>query len=196
MPLDFLGRGTFVAHVCSDAPDTDLDRNPNAVRIPRWLVDAGTTGRAEMTSGSGHAMRLLPATEDERRRLPPIRRADQRRAGRPWGAYRFRARTRIEWNASLVTRLARRALHAMGGADGVREPAELAAMPKAGGTTPPQPALLITRSAMSSLAGPEPTRSAITFSHMISAGAVTVARHSRSMPASIVLPRRSTRPSV
>ncbi|GAA2795973.1 glycoside hydrolase family 97 protein [Saccharopolyspora taberi] len=73
VPLDFLGAGGFVAHVYADAPDADLDTNPNAVRIDRWLVDAGTVVRAELTRGGGHAMRIVPATEQEARSLPRYR---------------------------------------------------------------------------------------------------------------------------
>ncbi|QUH03240.1 glycoside hydrolase family 97 protein [Saccharopolyspora erythraea] len=73
VPLDFLGAGAFVAHVYADAPETDLDTNPNAVRIDRWLVDSAAVVRAELTRGGGHAMRIVPATDEDRgslRRYP------------------------------------------------------------------------------------------------------------------------------
>ncbi|MBA8825200.1 alpha-glucosidase [Saccharopolyspora lacisalsi] len=65
VPLDFLGEGTYVAHCYTDAPDTDLESNPNAVATSRRLVDASTTVHAEMTNGSGHSMRIVPATDDD-----------------------------------------------------------------------------------------------------------------------------------
>lgn len=63
VPLDFLGAGRYVAHGFGDAAETDLDTNPNAVKVERWLVDASTVVRAELTRGGGHAMRIVPATE-------------------------------------------------------------------------------------------------------------------------------------
>lgn len=65
VPLDFLDSGRYVAHVVADAAETDLDTNPNAVRVQRWLVDAGTVVRAELTRGGGHAMRIVPAGRDD-----------------------------------------------------------------------------------------------------------------------------------
>lgn len=65
VPLDFLGAGEHVAHLCTDAPETDLESAPDAVATSSWLVDAATTVRAEMTGGSGHSMRIEPATADD-----------------------------------------------------------------------------------------------------------------------------------
>lgn len=65
VPLDFIGEGRYVAHLYTDAPETDLDTNPNAVAIDRRLVDATTIVRASMTRGSGHSMRIVPATEED-----------------------------------------------------------------------------------------------------------------------------------
>lgn len=63
IPLDFLEPGEYVVHLYTDAPDTDLDTNPNAMSVSRRTVDHTTVIRAEMTRGSGHAMHILPASE-------------------------------------------------------------------------------------------------------------------------------------
>ncbi|MHA6804505.1 glycoside hydrolase family 97 protein [Salinifilum ghardaiensis] len=65
VPLDFLPGGPHVAHLYTDAPDTDLESNPEAVAVSRFLVTARTTVPARMTGGSGHAMRIVPATEED-----------------------------------------------------------------------------------------------------------------------------------
>lgn len=73
VPLDFLGEGTYVAQSYTDAPETDLENNPNAVAVGRELVDATTTVRARMTNGSGHAMHIVPATEGDLGEIPRYR---------------------------------------------------------------------------------------------------------------------------
>ena len=65
IPLDFLGAGRFVAHFYRDAPDTDLDTNPNRVELDHRLVDASTVIRARLTRGGGHALHLVPAGQSD-----------------------------------------------------------------------------------------------------------------------------------
>nr|WP_246300477.1 glycoside hydrolase family 97 C-terminal domain-containing protein [Actinopolyspora biskrensis] len=67
VPLDFLGAGSYVARFYTDSPETDLEDNPDAVAVTSERVDATTTVRARMTSGSGHAMWIVPAGGSERR---------------------------------------------------------------------------------------------------------------------------------
>ena len=73
VPLHFLGAGAFVAHVYADAPETDLDTNPNAVRVDRFLVHAGTVVRAELARGGGHAIRIVPASDEDTAALQPYK---------------------------------------------------------------------------------------------------------------------------
>jgi alpha-glucosidase len=61
VPLRFLDRGRrYVATVYGDAPDTDLETNPNEVRITRRVVDRGDTLVLRMAGGGGAAVHLSP----------------------------------------------------------------------------------------------------------------------------------------
>jgi alpha-glucosidase len=63
IPLRFLSPHTqYVAHIYGDAPETDLETNPNQVKITRVVVDRDDTLTAAMKAGSGQAIRLVPAT--------------------------------------------------------------------------------------------------------------------------------------
>ena len=71
VPLRFLGRrGPYVAEVYGDAPDTDLETNPNEVAIARFVVDGRDRLVAAMAAGGGQAVRLRPATRRDLRTLP------------------------------------------------------------------------------------------------------------------------------
>lgn len=59
LPLEFLGRGDFIAEVYSDAPDADS--NPKHAVKEEKPVTAATTLRVKMVSGGGQAVRLRPA---------------------------------------------------------------------------------------------------------------------------------------
>jgi hypothetical protein len=59
-----------VANVYGDAPTTDLETNPDEVRISRVIVGSRDRLIARMTGGSGQAVHLKPATGSELRALP------------------------------------------------------------------------------------------------------------------------------
>jgi alpha-glucosidase len=63
VPLGVLDDGPYVARCYSDAPETDLAANPEAVDVHACLVDAETTIRAPMASGGGQALHVEPATD-------------------------------------------------------------------------------------------------------------------------------------
>jgi alpha-glucosidase len=70
IPLRFLDpRRLYVASIYGDAPDTDLETNPDEVRISRIVV--GTRDRliARMTGGSGQAVHFRPASWSDARGL-------------------------------------------------------------------------------------------------------------------------------
>jgi alpha-glucosidase len=59
LPLEFLGRGDFIAEIYSDAPDADS--NPKHAVKEEKPVSAATTLRVKMVWGGGQAIRLRPA---------------------------------------------------------------------------------------------------------------------------------------
>jgi alpha-glucosidase len=58
IPLDFLGRGTFVAEVYAD--DCDAPDRPSNVVIRRLQVAAGDTLQADLAPAGGYVVRLTP----------------------------------------------------------------------------------------------------------------------------------------
>ena len=55
-------RSRYVANIYGDAPTTDLETNPDEVRITRLI--------APMTGGSGQAVHLEPASRSQVETLP------------------------------------------------------------------------------------------------------------------------------
>ncbi|WP_221569117.1 glycoside hydrolase family 97 catalytic domain-containing protein [Alkalihalobacillus sp. TS-13] len=69
--LDFLDKGKkYVAEIYSDAHDADLEENPEAVSIQKVIVDRDDTLIASMATGGGQAVRMYPASKEERKELP------------------------------------------------------------------------------------------------------------------------------
>jgi alpha-glucosidase len=65
IPLEFLdGDRDYIAHIYRDAPETDVETNPTAVEIEQRVVSAGDTIEAGMAGAGGHAMRIVPRSED------------------------------------------------------------------------------------------------------------------------------------
>jgi Glycoside hydrolase 97/Glycosyl-hydrolase 97 N-terminal/Glycosyl-hydrolase 97 C-terminal, oligomerisation len=70
IPLRFLDRRKpYVANVYGDAPTTDLETNPNEVRVSRLIVDSRDHLIASMAGGGGQAVHLTPATRRDVRTL-------------------------------------------------------------------------------------------------------------------------------
>jgi alpha-glucosidase len=59
IPLEFLGKGDFIAEIYSDAADADA--NPKHTAREEKRVNAGTVLRVKMASGGGQAVRIRPA---------------------------------------------------------------------------------------------------------------------------------------
>jgi len=59
LPLEFLGKGEFIAEVYSDAPDAD--RNPTHTVREEKRVTAATLLHVKMAPGGGQAIRIRPA---------------------------------------------------------------------------------------------------------------------------------------
>jgi len=59
LPLEFLGRGEFIAEIYSDAPDAD--ENPKHAVREEKRVNAATLLHVKMASGGGQAVRIRPA---------------------------------------------------------------------------------------------------------------------------------------
>ncbi len=71
VPLRFLGRHRpYVATIYGDAPGTDLETNPDEVRISKVVVTGRDTLIAAMAGGGGQAVHLSPASGTEARTLP------------------------------------------------------------------------------------------------------------------------------
>ncbi|WP_347553223.1 glycoside hydrolase family 97 catalytic domain-containing protein (plasmid) [Pseudalkalibacillus hwajinpoensis] len=69
--LDFLDKGKkYVAEIYSDAHDADLEQNPEAVSIQKVIVSHKDTLVASMATGGGQAVRMYPASKEERKELP------------------------------------------------------------------------------------------------------------------------------
>ncbi len=59
LPLEFLGRGDFIAQIYADAPDADV--NPRHTTIEERRVNAATLLHVKMAPGGGQAIRIRPA---------------------------------------------------------------------------------------------------------------------------------------
>src|SRR4051794_77689 len=59
VPLEFLGRGDFVAEIYSDA--SDANTNPTHITMEEKRVTAATVLHVKMANGGGQAMRIRPA---------------------------------------------------------------------------------------------------------------------------------------
>jgi alpha-glucosidase len=59
VPLEFLGRGNYIAEIYSDAPDAE--GNPKHTVREEKRVTAGTVLRVKMAPGGGQAIRIRPA---------------------------------------------------------------------------------------------------------------------------------------
>jgi hypothetical protein len=63
IPLYFLNKGTkYVATIYADADDADWKKNPEAYKISRFLVTAGTKLTVKLANGGGAAISIKPAT--------------------------------------------------------------------------------------------------------------------------------------
>ncbi|SEP89868.1 Carbohydrate binding module (family 6) [Natrinema salaciae] len=67
----------YVAEIYSDGIDADYDENLEDVRIDEAIVDADTTLLASTVGSGGTAVRLRPATREDRAELPRYERPDQ-----------------------------------------------------------------------------------------------------------------------
>jgi len=66
IPLDFLKTDRlYVAHIYSDAPDTDWEKNPTKFGFNRYLVNNQDVIPATLSKGGGLAIQLVPANEQE-----------------------------------------------------------------------------------------------------------------------------------
>jgi alpha-glucosidase len=82
VPLCFLDQNTwYTATVYGDAPETDLETNPNQVQISRFLVKSTDTVVAHLAAGGGQAIKLEPANQEDQRTLPHL--AEIRSLSRP-----------------------------------------------------------------------------------------------------------------
>ncbi|MET9271957.1 glycoside hydrolase family 97 catalytic domain-containing protein [Kribbella sp. NPDC003557] len=68
-PLSFLPRGTFVAEIYADAQDTTWKGDPLPIEIRKTLVSSSTRLSMSLVGGGGQAVRIRPATVEERREL-------------------------------------------------------------------------------------------------------------------------------
>jgi alpha-glucosidase len=59
IPLEFLGRGDFIAEIYSDAPDAEV--NPTHTAIEEKRVNAATLLHVKMAPGGGQAIHIRPA---------------------------------------------------------------------------------------------------------------------------------------
>jgi hypothetical protein len=63
IPMDFLDQGkVYVATLYADADDADWEKNPEAYRISKFLVNAGTKFNIKLASGGGAALSIKPVT--------------------------------------------------------------------------------------------------------------------------------------
>lgn len=73
VPLCFLDTNTwYAATIYGDALETDLETNPDQVQITKVLVQSTDTVVAHLTTGSGQAIKLEPATQEDQRKLPRL----------------------------------------------------------------------------------------------------------------------------
>ncbi|MET7751289.1 glycoside hydrolase family 97 catalytic domain-containing protein [Micromonospora sp. NPDC005367] len=69
MPLSFLSHGEYVAEIYADAAGTTWRGNPLPIEISKVLVRSSTTLSMSMVAGGGQAVRIRPATREDRRTL-------------------------------------------------------------------------------------------------------------------------------
>ncbi|MFA8435152.1 MAG: glycoside hydrolase family 97 protein [Marinifilaceae bacterium] len=70
--LDFLKPGTqYLATIYSDSGKTDLENNPTACAITKYIVSAKDTLHLQLTQSGGAAITLAPATKQEVRKIAP-----------------------------------------------------------------------------------------------------------------------------
>jgi len=60
VPLDFLGKGAYIATICEDAPDAHYLKNREAYRTRRQVVTVGDKMKISMVPGGGCCIRLVP----------------------------------------------------------------------------------------------------------------------------------------
>ena len=60
VPLDFLGKGSYRAVICADAPDAHYLKNREAYRTREQVVTAAETIKIVMAPGGGCCIRLVP----------------------------------------------------------------------------------------------------------------------------------------
>ncbi len=67
IPLDFLDKGTkYAITIYADADDADWKKNPEAYKITKYYVNAGTKLNIKLANGGGAAISIKPATEADK----------------------------------------------------------------------------------------------------------------------------------
>jgi hypothetical protein len=67
IPTDFLDKGKkYVATIYADADDADWKKNPEAYKITKFLVNAGTKLNIKLANGGGAAVSIKPATGEDK----------------------------------------------------------------------------------------------------------------------------------
>jgi hypothetical protein len=67
MPMDFLDKGKkYVATIYADADDADWKKNPEAYKITKFLVNAGTKLNVKLANGGGAAISIKPVTDEDK----------------------------------------------------------------------------------------------------------------------------------
>ncbi|RKN20934.1 hypothetical protein D7147_08950 [Micromonospora musae] len=69
MPLSFLSHGEYVAEIYADAAETTWRGNPLPIEISKVLVRSSTALTMSLVAGGGQAVRIRPATAQDRRTL-------------------------------------------------------------------------------------------------------------------------------
>jgi hypothetical protein len=66
LPLNFLDAGKkYVATVYRDADNASWDKNPEAYKIEKFIVDNQSVQSLKLATGGGAAVSLMPATEND-----------------------------------------------------------------------------------------------------------------------------------
>jgi hypothetical protein len=67
IPMDFLNKGKkYVATIYADADDADWKKNPEAYKITKFLVNAGTKLNVKLANGGGTAISIKPVTDEDK----------------------------------------------------------------------------------------------------------------------------------
>jgi hypothetical protein len=67
IPLDFLDKGgKYVATIYADAGDADWKKNPEAYKITKYYVNAGTKLNVKLANGGGAAISIKPAKDEDK----------------------------------------------------------------------------------------------------------------------------------